>query len=146
MKVCAYCNKIINPQQEMQGTYDGRDFHLHCFNRYPHQQETRMNNIDEAMSSMAYAHRRMRAEMILENGKPFFILFNPGSEKPSRALFESQEEAFKIAELMARKNPDEKFYVMQSVGFSQTQQPVVNTMLLKELSTTVKAAPKPRKR
>ena len=102
-------------------------------------------NIDSLLSTTEYASRRMRAEMLLESGKPFFVLFNPGSEKPSKVLFENQEEAFKIAQLMARKNPDEKFYVMQSVGFSQTQQPVVNTMLLKELSVSKPTIKKARR-
>ena len=101
-------------------------------------QPTQHTILDDMLSSAEYVSRKMRAQMVLDSGRPFFILFNPGSERPSKVIFEDQQEAFRIAEMMARKNPDEKFYVMQSVGFSQTQQPVATTMLLKELSATTK--------
>lgn len=96
------------------------------------------NSIDTLLATADYAHRRIQSEAIFQSEQPFFIIFNPSSDKPSRIAFTEQDAAFKVAEGMARKNPDEKFFVLRTVGFSQTQQPVVTSKFQNELAVTPK--------
>lgn len=56
------------------------------------------------------------ASMPQPQPRHFFILWNPSSDKVPTQRFDSEKQARKVAERMARQFPGETFYVMRAVA------------------------------
>lgn len=136
-RICSVCDKVIGPTERFYPKF-GHDNRLYYFHLKCPKDESMNNSIDTLLTTAAYARKRIDSEAIFESEQPFYIIFNPGSEKPSRIAFTEQVEAFRVAEQMARKHPDEKFFVLRTVGFAQTQQPVVVSKFQNELTASTK--------
>lgn len=67
--------------------------------------------------------------------KPCFIIWCPGSIDPPKQTFDTPEDAWGVADEMARKNDGSGFLVMQSIGYSAVEKPVVRREII-----TLKAA------
>lgn len=100
--------------------------------------------MSDLYSQLNHAQRRATSIALITSGKPFFCVYNPESDKPITLAFATADEAYNLADLMARKNPDECFFVMQAIGMSQTEQPVVRRALVDTIET--KPAPRVRKK
>jgi len=142
---CYRCGNQVHAEQASTKTVDSSGF-----NHYRHitcpSKESTMSTEQEFMGTAQFLHRRMATEAIIESGKEFYIIWNPTSQKPSTVAFETEEQAWGIADKMAAKSPDEKFFVLRSSGFAQTAQPVVRHKFANELSTTVEPKTKPAAR
>lgn len=76
----------------------------------------------------------------VKDGQPFFILWNPESDKPPRFRMATQEAAVKAALNMAQKHK-QRFFVCVAVAVAKPAAPPV------ELSVMLKsAAPKDKRR
>lgn len=69
-------------------------------------------------------------EMELNQGKHFFIIWNPRSSLPPKVRFSTLKEAQRVAEAMAQRH-GEPFYVMKAVSLAQRSAPPVETKKLK---------------
>ena len=70
-------------------------------------------------------------EALIASGKPYWVIFNPESAKPSTLAFPTQESAWEMAEFMAARNPDEQFFVMAALGHAVTERPVIRKVIRK---------------
>ena len=147
MARCEHCDKVLDLRAEDRNLERVWAPHIQQF-RYLHRvcptipEKDIPMNLDQIMGSVGYVQRRALSQTIMASGREFFIVYNPNSDKPPTLAFEEEAEAFQLAEKMARKFPDEQFFVLRTVGFAQTQQPVVVSKFHKEVTMSTNPHPK----
>ena len=65
-----------------------------------------------------------------------FIIWNPSGHYPPIQTFDTLEEAWNVADQMAATRDGQKFLVMQSVGYSCVEKPVVRREISKPVFKT----------
>lgn len=113
MADCTICGKMIYPSHQRR-IVDGSLVHTECAPR----------------SALIGINVSQSMALLADNPETFFLLWNPESEKPMRMVFTSEVAVWQVADEMARKNPGQKFFVMESKGYSRTDEPVVRHMTL----------------
>ena len=61
---------------------------------------------------------------LIASGNPFFIVFNPKSEKAPTLAYPNIDEAWEAAEFLAKRENDEPFFVLEAKGSAFIQTPV----------------------
>lgn len=70
------------------------------------------------------SNRNEHAREHISGKREFWILWNPQSAQPPTQTFDTEAEAWEVAEQMAQKNDGHRFFVLKAVGSAAVEKPV----------------------
>lgn len=109
--------------------------------------ESHMTDLRDTLTNIEFQQKCMMSRMLVDTDREFFTLWNPDSERPPRVVYATEEEAWKTADVMAKRCVGQKFFVLRSMGHAVTAQPIVHVKAVTAppmlLPRRAKPGPKP---
>ena len=116
---------------------------IHYIDEHATLTNEQLNQLKHKRSPMSNGNRNTNA-LLHESGEvSCFIVWSPGSNMPVVQTFDTLEDAWKVADEMARKNDGQKFIVAQTLGASCIEKPITRrTAMTVGAATKLPAAKK----